>query len=301
MAPPDLPVLTEAGLGRAGKRVVVGVVVVGLLVIAGGVLAFVRRDEIRAWADAPAVLDAHRTVQAMALPAGLVDDPDLSACAPADPVRCAWTDLNPSDAVEALVGALQGAGLKPGRVVCNPAELPVLWGDGAPDCGAPVELSGATAWAVATDSAPVGGAPLGRTAAWVMWDTAAMNPALLDRLVGELDWAVTEPSLSSAEAQALVPARYRSAAACVGADDPGGCSLALGALDVSDLGSEPVAAMVAELTDAGLFVVVGDADPEVAVPIQAVGFFRDTDGRRRGLVVTVRQVDGDLRGEVWSW
>jgi hypothetical protein len=37
------------------------------------------------------------------------------------------------------------------------------------------------------------------------------------------------------------------------------------------------------------------------MPVQAVRFFRDDDGRRRGLAVIVRRVDGDLRGEVWPW
>jgi len=142
-------VLKEARLDRIGRRVAIGVVVAGLLVIAGGVLAFMRWDDIKAWGDAPAVLDAHRTMQVLDLPAELDVDTTLTACDPSAPVRCAWTDLDPSDAVEALVGALRDAGLEPGSVVCDSEALPMLWGGGPPECGAPLEFSGATAWVMA--------------------------------------------------------------------------------------------------------------------------------------------------------
>jgi hypothetical protein len=228
----------------------------------------------------------------------------MTACDPADPVRCAWTDLDPREAVEALVGALRDAGLEPGPVVCERAALPRLWAAlGHPECGAPLELSGATAWAVATAESPSGAVPLGRTAVWVMWDRTTMSPGLLDRLVPELDEPVVDDPPSPDEVAALVPARYRFAGSgeCTHGPDAAVCYPA-GVLDVSDLGADPVPALVSELTAAGLYVAVANTDPSSAAsPVIAVRFFRDDDGRRRGLLVHVTWVDGDLRGEVWPW
>jgi len=302
VAPGDAPVLKEARLDRIGRRVAIGVVVAGLLVIAGGVLAFMRWDDIKAWGDAPAVLDAHRTMQVLDLPAELDVDTTLTACDPSAPVRCAWTDLDPSDAVEALVGALRDAGLEPGSVVCDSEALPMLWGGGPPECGAPLEFSGATAWVMATAEVPGGDVPLGRTAVWVMWDTGSMSSALLDRLVPELDAPVQDDPLAPAEVAALVPARYRFAgsADCTHGPDAAVCYPA-GELDVSDLGADPVPALVAELADAGLYVFDVSTNPRAMSTIHAVRFFRDNQGERHELRVVVRRVDGDLRGEVLPW
>jgi hypothetical protein len=289
-------------LSRLERATLVAVVVVGVLVLTAMVVAALRWQHIKAWVDAPAVLDAHRTMQVLDLPVEFTADTTLTACDPSDPVRCAWTDQTAPDAVEALVGALRDAGLKPGPVVCDSVALPALWRGGVPECGAPLELSGATAWAVATARSPVGGVPLGRTAAWVMWDRTSMSSALLDRLVPELDQPAPDIPLSPAEVTALMPARFRFAGTddCSPFGDAALCSL-VAELDVSDLGADPVPALVAELTDAGLYVTAGDADPGSSTPVEAVRFFRDEQGRRHGLLVVVHRVDGDLRGEVWPW
>lgn len=296
------------GLGRTARRVVVGMVVAGLLLVVGGVVVVVRWDEIRAWADAPAVLAAHRTVEGMTLPAGFVDDPTLSACDPSMPVRCAWATGPAREAVTALRQALTTAGLPPGDVVCDAGQLPVLWWGGRPECGAAVRLRGATLWVLATATAPLGGVPLGRTAAWMMWDAPTMSDELFSRLQPELELPRAGADLTPDEAAAVVPERYRAVLAetCAGHGSgavtdgtDAACFPAFGALDVSDLGTDPVPGLVAELSDDGLMPLIGGSREQPLV--QATRFFRDTDGSRQGVVVVVRRTADGLQGEVWPW
>jgi hypothetical protein len=152
-----------------------------------------------------------------------------------------------------------------------------------------------------------------------MWDTESMSSALIDRVVPELDRAVAELDqpvpeipLSAAEVTALLPARYRFDGAAewirVGETSVGGgpivpheLRILVGDLDVSDLGPDPASALIAELTDAGLFVTFGDTVPQATTLVRARYFFRDDDGQRHGIVIAVRRLDGDLRGEVWPW
>ncbi len=296
------------GLGRTARRVVAGMVLAGLLLVAGGVAVALRWDEIKAWADAPAVLEAHRAAEAMALPDGFADDPTLSACDPSMPVRCAWATAPAREAVAALREALAAAGLHPGDVVCDTGRLPQLWWGGKPECGAAVRLPGATLWALATATAPVGGVPLGRTAAWMMWDAPAMSDELFSRLRPELELPQAATDLTPDEAAAVVPERYRTvlAGACAGrrpgavtAGSDAGCFPAFGSLDVSDLGADPLPGLVAELSDDGLMPLVGGSREEPLV--QATRFFRDVDGSRQGVLVVVRRTSDGLQGEIWLW
>jgi hypothetical protein len=204
-------------------------------------------------------------------------------------------------------------------VVCDSAKLPEALSIGESMCGAPLELPGAMAWAVATDRTLVGDVPLGRTAVWVMWDRTSMSSALLDRLLPELDEPVCEREqpapeipLSPAEVDALVPARFRFTGAAewmtIGGHssdgtlfEPDEVRILVAELDVSDLGADPVPALVAELTDAGLYVGGANTDPDAATSVSAVRFFRDDEGTRHAVLVVVRRVDGELRGEAWPW
>lgn len=121
-----------ADLPRGVRRALVA----GVLMLAGTVLVVLRWAEVKAWLDAPAVLDAETTVRDLDLPASFDDDATNSACDLAGS-RCAWTALPPDEAVAQLAGALVDAELPVAEVTCAEAGLPVLAGL-LPDRLAPV-------------------------------------------------------------------------------------------------------------------------------------------------------------------
>ncbi len=289
------------GLGRTGRRVVVGIVVAAVLLVAGGVVVALHWADVRAWADAPAVLDAHRTALAVPMPAGIDDDPTLGACDMLDTVRCGVTAEPPRDAVEAFAGALRDGGLDVDDVVCDDADMPMRVLGGAAACGAAARLPGATLWVLATDRTPVGGVPFGRTAVWAGWDTASMSGPLLERLAAELPVVVGRP-ITAEEARALLPERLAATVGTGCRPDDATCLAWDAPLDATGLGDDPAATLVRELVDAGLFpATAGGTGPDATV-VFASGRVLPGDGAPVGLIAVVRNDDaGGLTATINSF
>lgn len=253
-----MPVLTATG-----KRVVVAVVVVGLLVVAGAVVAVLRRDAIAAWLDAPDVLAVNRATLELELPPGLADDATFSAArAGALPVRTAWADQAPRDAVADVAEALRRDGVDVDDVRCNgEGPLPRVLHDGEVVCAAPAPVRGVSLWVVATDRT-TGGVPLGRTALWFEWDP--MAPELADRVYAEEPYASVADAvlerLSPAEVAAVLPPRFSGALDTCTGETATDCYRWQGAVDTSDLPADDVVpALVRELTEHGFMVASADA------------------------------------------
>lgn len=296
MAADGLPVLS-----RLERGVLIAVVVAGVLVLAGGVWAVVNRDRITVWLTGDEVVAAQRLAMTAELPAGLEDDPTRSACEPWTALRCAWSDADPEEAARLMAGVLEAGGLEAGQVECG--ELSVV-----PDaivaadavCAARFDVAGEHIWVVTTDRTPIGHVPLSRTAAWVVWDESAMSWSMMDRLQGEWAWAITETyeaptpqEVTEALPERFVPViegpcRSESAGVCFDWEGP---------VDLSDLGPDPVEALVVELTAAGYFVDAADVD--WAEGVRAHRFlFATAPG---GLSVSVRMVDGVAVGQVFTY
>lgn len=304
MAPRRLSVLTAdagLGLGRTGRRIVVSIVVAALLLVVGGVVVALRWERIKAWADAPAVLDAERTAESFDLPAGVHDDPTLGACDVPDTVRCGWTATSPREAVVAVAGALEEAGLDVDDVVCDNPDLPVSAMDAVVPCAAAARLSGATLWVLATDRTPQGDVPFGRTSVWLRWDSMTITGALSERLWAEMPVIGGRP-ITAVEARAVLPARLAAAVGTGCAADQPGCLAWEAPIDVTGLGDEPAATLVRELVDAGLFPVrAGVAGTDATVAF-ATGLIVADGGGRPGLFVVVRKdPDGGLMASVNSF
>ena len=286
-------------LSRVERATFVAVVLVGVLVLTAMVVAALRWQHVKAWLDAPEAIAAFRAVRAADLPPELEPDATLSACDLSAPVRCAWTDLAPEEAVEALAAAVEGAGLTVGEIRCDEASLPLLAGGGTPVCAAAVTLSGARMWLLATDVTPVGQVPLGRTAAWLSWDEPAMSVPMARRLQREWVWDGRTEPLTRTELDALLPERLRPIldATCRGWD-ANGCRTWEGPIDVSDLGDDGVPALVAELTEAGFFVDLADPDWSSA---RVKGHRYAAPASRLGITVHIRIADGIVVGTAFTY
>lgn len=288
MEPGGLPVLS-----RLERCIVVGVVASGVVVLVAGVAAFLIRDRIEVWLTGDEVAAAQRTAMTVELPAALEDDPTRSACSIWTALRCAWSVAPPQEAAQLMVDALAGAGLGPGDVVCgDPTAMPDALVAADAVCVAEVAVAGERLWVVATDRTPVGEVPLGRTATWVTWDESAMSWPMVERLQGEWDGLSVEsyPPLTPAEVADALPERLVAVldGTCRGYTSDV-CSEWTGPVDISDLGDDPVAALVAELTAAGYFVDAADPDWSS----EGVRAHRFVDGTtRRGVSVSVHMEDG---------
>lgn len=289
-------------LSSLEKRIAVAVVVTALLLVAGGVAAFLNRDRIEAWLTGDEVVAAQRSATTAELPVGLEDDPTRSACGSWTAVRCAWSDGSPEEAARLMVGVLGDAGLDTGDVACGDhPEIPdsvAAAGDAV--CVAQVPVAGEHLWVVTTDRTPVGHVPLGRTAAWAVWDESAMSLPMLELL--QPDWVSDLPETyetpPAEEIAAVLPDRFvplldgpcRSESA-------DRCSNWEGPVDLADLGDDPVPALVIEFTDAGYFVVAADLDwtPD------GVRAHRWLQAPPSGVSVAVRVQDGVLVGQVFSY
>lgn len=297
-----LPVLTAVG-----RRVVVGLVVVGLLVAGGAVALVLRWEDVLAWLDAPAVLRVNAAALEVDLPPGAVEDPTRTACAGQGALRCAWTDAPPQQAVADVVAGLRALDVDVADAVCGGDALPSTAMPGSEiRCGARVTVRGAKMWVLATDTAPFGGVPLGRTALWFSWDTVDMSWPLYARVAAADPYPYAEeasPIPTEDEVAAVLPARYRAALdACwrLPEDDPAGpCHAWEGPVDVVDLpGDGQVEALVGELVAAGFFVDA--AEPGwTGAPMSAHRFVRA--GGWSGVVVSVRLEDGGLVAHVTAW
>lgn len=296
MAADGVPVLS-----RIERGVLIAVVVAGVLVLAGGVWGVVNRDRITVWLTGDEVAAAQRLAMTAELPMGLEDDPTRSACEPWSALRCAWSDQAPEEAARLVVDVLEGGGLEAGDIVCDGlADVPdsVLAADAV--CAARFAVAGEELWVVTTDRTPIGHVPLSRTAAWVVWDELPMSAPMMERLQGEWAWDLTEAYVapSGQEVAEVLPDRFapliegpcRSEAAGV-------CFDWEGPVDLSDLGPEPVEALVAELTDAGYFVDVAAVDWSEGV--RAHRFLHAA--APGGLSVLVRMVDGAAVGQVFTY
>ena len=95
-----------------------------------------------------------RHIQEFAWPAGLHDDPTLTACGGVA-TRCARTDLEPEAAVRAVVPGLSAAGVDLGEVRCGAqAETSAWLGELQPwDCTAVARSGGFSVLVLATDHA----------------------------------------------------------------------------------------------------------------------------------------------------
>lgn len=287
------------GLGRTGRRVVAGIVVAALLLLAGAVVVVLRWEQIKAWADAPAALDAQRAAMTVELPAGIQDDPTLGACDLIDTLRCGWTTASPRDAVVAVAEALEAAGLDVDDVACDEAGVQRPMTGGTLPCGAPARLSGATMWVLATDRTPEGGVPFGRTSVWIAWDSLGISTSLAERLWADLPMLGTRP-LTLDEARALLPQRFADAVGTGCAADQPGCLAWEAPLDATDLGDDPAATLVRELAEAGLFPAKAGNGPHATVAF-ASGRTTAADGELLGLFVAVRHgPDGGLMVTITS-
>lgn len=292
MAPRGLSVLS-----RLERRIVVGVVLAGVLLLAGAIWAVLNRERVEVWLTGDEVAAAHRAAMTTPLPAGLEDDPTLSACQTWMAVRCAWSDETPEAAARLLSDALTDAGLDVGAVVCG--DQLALESIGSPDavCAAAVPVARERLWVVTTDRTPEGAVPLTRTAAWLVWDEDRLSWPMIERInqewFGTAPPTIPEPPSPQEVAQEL-PGRL--VPLIDGECLPGGgvCTAWTGPVDLSDLGDDPVAGLVAELTRAGYFVDA--AEPE-RPDVQAHRFF--DAGSRQGLTVSVREVDGEIVAEVF--
>lgn len=293
MATGGLPVLS-----RLERRIVVGVVVAGVLVLAGTVLAVVKRAELKVWFVGDEVAAAHRTAVEVDLPAVLADDPTRSACQPLGALRCAWAQVPPRDAAEAFAQTLRDAGLDVAPVVCDET-LPKILNQHVPRCGAEIAVAGERMWLLATDRTPFGQVPLGRTAAWLSWDELAMSVPMTRRLQREWVWDSRTELLTRTEVEALLPERLRPILdATCRREGPNGCLDWEGPIDVSDLGVDAVPALVAELTEAGFFVDVAHPDWS-SIGAQGHRFAAPNSGL--GITVTIRIADGIVVGQAFTY
>jgi len=97
---------------------------------------------------------AERHIQEFAWPAGLNDDPTLTACGGVGQ-RCARTDVGPEAALRATTTALADAGLRLGPVRCGPEAETSIWLSvpGVSDCTAEASAGGYSVHALATEYA----------------------------------------------------------------------------------------------------------------------------------------------------
>lgn len=311
MAPADVPVLTESRVdradrvGRVGQWVAIAVVIAGMLVIAGGLVAFVRWDDIKAWADAPEVLRVNTAALDVALPPGSTEDPTRSACAMTGALRCAWTTQSPRDAVTDLADGLRALDVEVDAVLCDDPALPSGPQDGELACGVRIAAADEELWILATDRTPSGGVPLTRTAVWFAWDTIDMSSPLYERVVAADPYPYPstddgEPHLASSSAvEDALPARYAGITQhCWQGPPVGGapCTSWEAPIDTGGLPADgQVEALVRELADAGFFV--DGADPSLAgAPLIAHRF--TVPGGVTGVEVYVRMEGGELVARV---
>ncbi len=296
-----MPVLRS----RLERSVLAGVVVAGVLVLAAGIWALVNQDRIEVWLTGEELVAAQRTAVSVDLPAQLEHDPTRSACDSWTALRCAWSDEAPQSAVELMSGALADAGLDVGDVVCAEEASGSIVTDVLvaedPVCAAPVDVARDRLWVVATDRTPRGHVPLGRTAVWVTWDESGLSAPMYERLSREWDFVATEEYVApnADDVAHLLPDRFlpllEGPCRTESAD---GCSDWEGPIDLGDLGADPVPALVAELTAAGFFVDGADTDPGE----QSVGAHRFLrEDAPEGMTVTVRTIDGEFRGQVFTY
>ena len=124
---------------------------------------------------------AERHIQEFAWPAGLNDDPTLTACG-GFATRCARADVGPEAALRATATALADAGLRLGPVRCGPEAETSIWLSvpGLSDCTAEASAGGYSVHAFATEYArtpsPSGALRLGFTQVSVL--VLAENPRL---------------------------------------------------------------------------------------------------------------------------
>lgn len=296
-----MPVLT----GRLERRLLLAVVVAGVLLLAAAVWVFVNKDRVEVWLTGDEVVAGQRTATTVPLPEGLEDDPTRSACEPWTALRCAWSDDDPEAAAVLMAGALADAGLDVGDVVCSLDDQGPVVPDSivAADavCAAPVQVALDRMWVVSTDRTPDGHVPLGRTAVWVVWDENALSSPMYERVQAEWGWRVTDryAAPTAEDIAGVVPERFAALL-----DEPcrsesvDGCSDWEGPIDLSDLGSEPVQALVLELTDAGYFV--DGADPEMSGGVVGAHRFLRA-GSPEGLSLVIRMIDGELRGQLFTY
>ena len=111
---------------------------------------------------------SERQVREFSWPAGLNDDPTLTACG-GFATRCARADVGPEAALRATATALADAGLRLGPVRCGPEAETSIWLSvpGVSDCTAEASAGGYSVHALATEYArtpsPSGALRLGYT------------------------------------------------------------------------------------------------------------------------------------------
>lgn len=251
------------------RRLVAAVVLLATVLLAGVVVAVVRRADIKAWLDAPEVLAVNAAALAVPLPGGAEDDPTRSAC-PFGSMRCAWVDVPPVDAVAEVAAGLAARDVDVDGVLCDDPALPPGPLGGTFACGARVVVADEELWVLATDRTPIGGVAFTRTALWFAWDTTQMSWPPYER-IADADLypypyapGVAEPvPASTAEVGAVLPDRYAGVLEHCWAGLPDTpeepCHVWEAPVDVPDVPSDQqVALLVGELVEAGFFVDAAD-------------------------------------------
>lgn len=296
MVADGLPVLSTLE-----RRIVAGVILLGVLLLAGVVVLVVRWEEVKAWLDAPEVLRVNAAALEVPLPGDAEDDPTRSASASFGVLRAGWTDLAPRAALEQVAVGFDARDVAVDAVLCDDPTIPPGPQGRELECGLRVPVHDEELWVFATDHAPSGRAPLGRTAVWFAWDSLDMSWPLYERVVDDdpYPYPYAEPGsgepqpASAAEVESALPDRYAGVTEhCWGTEPVDGvpCTIWEGPVDMVDLPADgQVDALVRELVAAGYFV--DEAAPEWgAEPLTAHRF--TVPGGWTGVQVTVRP-EGD--------
>lgn len=288
-------------LSTLERRIVAVVLILGVLLLAGVVVVVVRWQDVKAWLDAPEVLRVNAAALEVPLPGDAEDDPTRSAAASFGVLRAGWTDLAPRAALEQVAAGFDARDVAVDAALCDDPTIPRGPQGRELECGLRVPVHDEELWVFATDHAPSGGAPLGRTAVWFEWDTLEMSWPLYERLRGEDPYPYPYAEPGSGEPQpatpeevaAALPERYAEVTDQCWGPPPAGdasCTFWEGPVDTADLPDDgQVDALVREFVAAGYFV--DEAGPDwAALPLTAHRF--TVPGGWTGVEVTVRP-EGD--------
>ena len=241
---------------------------------------------------------SERQVREFSWPAGLNDDPTLTACG-GFATRCARADIGPEAALRATTTALADAGLRLGPVRCGPEAETSIWlrVPGLSDCTAEASAGGYSVHALATEYArtpsPSGALRLGFTQVSVL--VLAENPRLAALVEPTSATGTRAPLPARAADVPGLPALLRSLACTQPEGD--GCRRFAGTITLADPNAAGLDALAAQLADdlrGGGYLVYLEScrDVDAGRRCQVGGdAFRTAGGNDRTSVVAILSLD----------